>query len=450
MDVTDGNLTTTPASIALDGLTAGTIVNVGYFKAANQAALSSDFSVTTDWGDGDVDNNGFVVPTDDGGFDVYATKSTDYAGSSQPIQVTITEDSGQSGSATATFSDNSLTVDSGSTVTVSGLFASAVVTDNGVLTFNGADTENFAGAISGTGSVVINGNVALAAGNTYTGGTIVQNAMLQISDPTALGSGSLTLDGGTLQATAPLVLTASITLGQGGGTIDGNGNVVDVEAPVQGPGNLNVVDTSGAGSGVLAIDNNNTFSGSAAVSSGFLVVTSSNSLPYGSGLTVGADGTVVFGTLDSLASPAAPSQGPASASNPPTTTAATQSPTSPPGTTWLQKTGAANDATVLALAGVLDPSNETHSIGVMRQASALYVEVVFSALMPASGVSTASTSDLVDEALMQIFESANMTVTPNASPGGDIYSNPINNRMIAIDNAILQFLECNDVTSNGT
>ena len=100
---------------------------------------------------------------DDGGFDVYATKSTDYAGSSQPIQVTITEDSGQSGSTTATFSDNSLTVDAGSTVTVSALPSSAVVTNDGVLAFDGSGTQNFSGAISGTGVVIVSGGGTFAA-----------------------------------------------------------------------------------------------------------------------------------------------------------------------------------------------------------------------------------------------------------------------------------------------
>ena len=108
IDVSDGTLTATPADIALDVLTAGSVINVGHIPAQdpaeitkNPAAITSDFTVTANWGD-EVDD-GFVVPTDDGGFDVYATRSSDYAGSNSPMQITVTEDSGQTGSATAPF-----------------------------------------------------------------------------------------------------------------------------------------------------------------------------------------------------------------------------------------------------------------------------------------------------------------------------------------------------------
>ncbi len=82
INVTDGTLTTTAENVAVDELTAGDVVKVAHVMAQNPAAVSAEFSVTTAWGDGNVDHNGFVVPTPDGGFNVYATKTTDYAGSS--------------------------------------------------------------------------------------------------------------------------------------------------------------------------------------------------------------------------------------------------------------------------------------------------------------------------------------------------------------------------------
>ena len=283
VDATDGNMTTRAASIALDGLTAGTIVNVGYFKAANQAALSSDFAVTTDWRDGDVDANGFVVPTDDGGFDVYATKSTDYAGSSQPIQVTITEDSGQSGSTTATFSDNSLTVDAGSTVTVSALPSSAVVTNDGVLAFDGSGTQNFSGAISGTGVVIVSGGgtFALTGPNTYSGGTTIDaGATLQLGDGTANDNGSIVggvVDNGTLAFDIGPA-TPAYAFANG---ISGSGSVVMV------------------GTGTVTLVGANAYSGGTTIQSGTLAVRADDALgnQYGAVTFSGAGTLQALGNL---------------------------------------------------------------------------------------------------------------------------------------------------------
>ena len=86
-----------PATVAIDELAPACVVKMGHIVAENPAAVSEDFSVSTDWGDGtSPDTAGFVVPTDDnGGFDVYATYTgtTSYAGGSSPIQVTVAEDS---------------------------------------------------------------------------------------------------------------------------------------------------------------------------------------------------------------------------------------------------------------------------------------------------------------------------------------------------------------------
>ena len=134
VNVSDGSLTCTPASISLEELTAGGIVHVGHVgPAANPAAVSADFTVTTDFGDGNVDSAGFLAPTDDGGFDVYATYdgATDYSGGAAPIQATVTEDAGQTGDATANVADNALLLDGGTTLAVSSLPASADLTVDG-------------------------------------------------------------------------------------------------------------------------------------------------------------------------------------------------------------------------------------------------------------------------------------------------------------------------------
>ena len=404
-----------------------TATDTGTFAAANKTTIGSNTTLS---------NSNLPDATTN----VFVTNgaSLDLGGSSVPMNGldlnngTVTDSVG-GGSVIATF----YTVENGS---ISANLAGGSLTCTG-----GAD---------GTGTVVISGT------NTYVD-TDVEGGTLRLGSSAALGdpTGSLTINNGALDLNGQQIVTVG-SLAGGSGTISNSNaqasvltvnqaiNTVYVGSIQDGNGPVGLT-MSGPGMLTLAPSVANTFSGGIVVNNGTLVATSSSALPYGSGLTVGAEGTVVFGASGLVASPADPWQDAASASNPPTTTAATQSPTSPPGTTWLQKTGAANDAAVQALAGVLDPSNQTHSSGVMRQASGLYVEVVFSVLMPASGASTASTGDLVDAALAQAFESTNMTITPNANPGGDTYSNPINNRMIAIDNALLQFLECNDVTFNG-
>ena len=192
----------------------------------------------------------------------------------------------------------------GYSVAVSGLWGSGTMQTSGAsatLSVGGnGEWSSFTGILQDRASgqlalLVTGGNtLALAAGNTNSGGTAVQNATLQIPDPTALGAGGLTLDGGTLQAMGVLVLTGPITLGPGGGVIDSDNNFVSVQGTVQGVGDLNVVDSSGTGNGVLAIDANNTSSGRTSVSGGLFVVMSSSALPYGTALTVGADGTVIF------------------------------------------------------------------------------------------------------------------------------------------------------------
>ena len=139
VNVTDGTLYPGPSyTVPLDELTAGNTILVGNFFAQNPAAIASDFTVTADWGDGDVNSDGFVVPVRDGSFDVYAAKTTDYTGSTSRMHVTVTEDAGQSRSATTAFPLNFLMIDGGTSVTVTALPVGSSVLDDGVLVFAGS------------------------------------------------------------------------------------------------------------------------------------------------------------------------------------------------------------------------------------------------------------------------------------------------------------------------
>ena len=64
------------------------------------------------------------------------------------------------------------------------------ITDNGVLAFNRTDTFTVNGVVSGTGKVIQSGTnmVKLFGANTYSGGTLVTNGFLQVSNNTSLGT----------------------------------------------------------------------------------------------------------------------------------------------------------------------------------------------------------------------------------------------------------------------
>ncbi|WP_109126351.1 autotransporter-associated beta strand repeat-containing protein [Dyella sp. C11] len=118
------------------------------------------------------------------------------------------------------------------------------VTDNGVLIFDQSVDGAFAGAISGTGQLVKNGtgNVTLAQGNSYTGGTLIN-------------SGTLTGDTGSLQGN--IINNATMVFAQNAdgvsaGTISGTGQLIK------------------NGTGVLSLTGGNTYSGGTTINAGTL------------------------------------------------------------------------------------------------------------------------------------------------------------------------------------
>ena len=144
----------------------------------------------------------------------------------------------------------------------------------GLLPGSGAGTANTT-AVMATGTVVLNG------GNGYFGGTVIDSGVLNINGINALGGadyGGTTLNGGTLQyatgatGNGSLDLTsignAGVTLAAGGGTIDTNGNTVSYAGGVGGSGSGNLTVTDSVGTGSLALNGNNTFTGSVTVNSG--------------------------------------------------------------------------------------------------------------------------------------------------------------------------------------
>ena len=224
------------------------------------------------------------------------------------------------------WSDGSDAVFSGAaaTVTISGTVSPASITfatddylvmnatsSDGLMLPSGGTSIDVEGAlatidspIGGSAALTVTGQgtVALGGVDTYAGGTDLEGGTLQLGSGATLGSGSLTVNAGALDLAGNSITVA--TLSGNGGTIT-NSNpsttstlTVDQGASAAYYGSIQdgdgAVGLTMAGSGVLVAAGANAYSGGTTITSGRFVATSSSALPYGTGLTVGADGTVVF------------------------------------------------------------------------------------------------------------------------------------------------------------
>jgi len=143
------------------------------------------------------------------------------------------------------------------------------VVDNSILAFARSNAFTFGGVISGTGAVQQNGTgtTTLTGVNTYSGGTYLNNGILEVSANANLGaaSGGLTFNGGTLRALADFNSARPIVLNAGGGTIGTNGFDVNMNGVVSGVGGL-----TKNGSGVLGLTADETYTGGTTIASGAL------------------------------------------------------------------------------------------------------------------------------------------------------------------------------------
>ena len=135
------------------------------------------------------------------------------------------------------------------------------------------------------------GTLALTGANTYTGGTTVRAAVLEISTDANLGAASegLTLDGGALRiatGSAPVSSGRVLTLGAGGGTLELAGATLDFSGGIDGTGGLVV---TGKG-GTLNIATSNTYGGGTVLRDGASVLVA--------GVGTLGTGAVELGTQD--------------------------------------------------------------------------------------------------------------------------------------------------------
>ena len=176
------------------------------------------------------------------------------------------------------------------------------VVNDGTLAFNRSDSVAapyvFAGVISGSGAVkqIGSGTVELSAANAYSGGTVISDGTVRVtnSNPgtsSSVGAGTVTLDGGKFQAGVNnLNFNNTFEVNTTGGTVDTNGYALTLSGTIQdGNGLTGVLTKSGAGT--LTLTGTNTWSGGTALTAGTLSI--NNGSAIGTGDLAMAEGTAL-------------------------------------------------------------------------------------------------------------------------------------------------------------
>ncbi len=259
------------------------------------------------------EQNGWV---DAAGHDATFTGAIDDATSGTPGSLTV-QNSGNGGTITLAATNGytgTTTVEEGATLALSGtgsIAASSQTTINGGLDISQSNGDVSLKSLSGTGTVTLgqngleltdshgdfggtlagDGGVSLTGGtqvlsghNTYTGGTLIQQAMLQISSDDNLGAvdGGLTFNGGVLESTGDVDSSRHVTLAGDGMFVTATGTTFSSSGDVSGVGGL-----VKNGQGNLDLGGTLSHAGGTVVNEGTLVLSGHNSYTGGTTLNGG-------------------------------------------------------------------------------------------------------------------------------------------------------------------
>ena len=213
-----------------------------------------------------------------------------------PSILTVTTAETYTGAGGTTISGGTLQLGSG-VAGQDGSLASAV-NDNSALIYNIAGSQTASYTISGSGSVTKTGSgfVQLAGGNSYSGGTVVQNGVLQLGNASAIGTGGLAANGGTLDLASNSVMVPSFSGAAGVVSNSATGTLatLSVNQPIATTFGGSINDGLGQvglvlqGSSTLTLSGTNGYSGGTTIAdSSTLIATNAGALADGSSLTVG-------------------------------------------------------------------------------------------------------------------------------------------------------------------
>lgn len=272
--------------------TSQVLMSGGTFRTAGTLTIANDFNVAGPGGT--VDVNAFELTLSGVINDVAALPVLNVISSGGPGTLVLTNTNGIAGTlnvtgatvrATTASSVGNATVALNNATFQTG--AADLIFNNdvklnaggGTIDANGFVGASFsvaiAGNISGAGelritdSTNIGGTVVLLSGtnNTFSGGTVVKDTTLQVTNNNSVGTGTVTLDNAVFQSDGlggPLTFNNNFKINNSaaGSAIDANGVTLTIAGSISngvGAGKLTVLDTAGGGAVVLL--GNNTYTG---------------------------------------------------------------------------------------------------------------------------------------------------------------------------------------------